>query len=167
MKRQARGRFFERQEPPVKHTLEIVPGKSIGPFRLGMTMQEIEEALRSLSSEPLTLDDLGVIASFPKEEAPDGQKHCNQLEIRVFKNDHTVLLLGQPVNGISNTEAADLLSSISPNVRHSYACLSVTEAGIEAIRWEHSDASIYCFFVIPPATPDKNDPAPVFGSGAT
>jgi hypothetical protein len=83
------------------HTLEIVPGESIGPFRLGMTASEIEEALRSLSPEPLTLDDLGVIANFPKEEASDGPKHCNQLQIRVFNNDHAVLLLGQPVNGIA------------------------------------------------------------------
>jgi hypothetical protein len=151
----------------MKHTLEIVPGNSIGPFRLGMTCQEIEDALRLLSQEPLTLDDLGVIASFPKEEAPDGQKRCNQLEVRVFNNAHTVVLLGQPVNDISNSDAARLLSSISPDVRHSYACLSVCEVGIEAIRWEHSDASIYCFFVIPPTAPGKDEPPPVFGSGVT
>jgi hypothetical protein len=150
----------------MKCTLEIVPGQSIGPFRLGMTMQEIEEALRSLSPEALTLDDLGVIATIPDEQTPDGENRCNKLEIRVFNNDHTVLLLGQSMNNISNSDAARLLSTISPDVRHSYACLSVTEAGIEAIRWEHSDASIYCFFVIPPAAPCKDKPPPVFGSGA-
>jgi hypothetical protein len=149
----------------MKCTLEIVPGKSIGPFRLGMTAQEIEAALQSLSPESLTVDDLGIIASFPKEETPDGQKCCNQLEIRVYNNPHTVLLLGQPVNDMSNSDAIRLLSLISPDVRHEYACLSVTEAGIEAIRWEHAYDWIYCFFVIPPAAPPKDPPAPVFGSG--
>jgi len=146
-------------------TLEIIPGKSIGPFRLGMTQQEIEEALRSMSPDASTLEDLGIIASFPKEETSDGTKRCNRLEIRVVNNDHTLLLLGQPVNDINNADAACLLSSISPDVRRSYACLSLEEAGIEAIRWEHSDEWIYCFFIIPPFAPSTNEPAPVFGSG--
>jgi hypothetical protein len=149
----------------VKYTLEIVPGKAIGPFRLGMTQQEIDEALRSLSLDAPTLEDLGAIASFPKEETPDDQKRCNRLEIRVVNNDHTLRLLGQPVNDISNSDADCLLSSISPDVRRSYACLSLEEAGIEAIRWEHSDDWIYCFFVIPPTAPSKDEPAPGFGSG--
>lgn len=38
-------------------TLEIIPGRAIGPFRLGMTFQEIEDTLRSLYSEPVTLND--------------------------------------------------------------------------------------------------------------
>jgi hypothetical protein len=149
----------------MKCTLEITPGKSIGPFRLGMTDQDIEVARRSLSPDAPTLEDLGVIASFPKENSPDGKKRCNRLEIRVVGNDHTLLLLGQPVNDISNADAARLLALISPHVRRSYACFSLEEAGIEAIRWEHSDEGIYCFFVIPPAAPSKDMPAPVFGSG--
>lgn len=143
----------------MKHTLEIVPGKSIGPFRLGMTLQEIEEALRSLSPDAPTLEDLGIRTDFPKEDTPDNQKRCNRLEIRVVNNDHTLLLHGQPVNDISNSDADSLFSSISPDVRRSYACLSLEEAGIEAIRWEHSDDWIYCFFVIPPAAPSKDAPA--------
>jgi hypothetical protein len=150
---------------PMRYTLEIVPGKSIGPFRLGMTSQEINDAMRLFSSEPLTLEDLGMMADFPKEETPDSQKRCNRLQIRVVNNDHTLLLRGQPVNDISNADADSLFSSISPDVRRSYACLSLEEAGIEAIRWEHSDDWIYCFFVIPPAAPSKDAPAPVFGSG--
>lgn len=150
---------------PMRYTLEIVPGKSIGPFRLGMTIQEINDAMRSLTSEPLTLEDLGMRADFPKGETPEDHKRCNRLEIRVVNNDHTLLLLGQPVNDISNADADSLFSSISPAMRRSYACLSLEEAGIEAIRWEHSDDWIYCFFVIPPAAPSKDAPAPVFGSG--
>jgi hypothetical protein len=130
-----------------------------------MTEKDIEVARRSLSTDAPNLEDLGVIASFPKEDSPDGNKRCNRLEIRVVGNDHTLLLLGQPVNDISNANAASLLASISPHVRRSYACLSLEEAGIEAIRWEHSDEGIYCFFVIPPAAPSKDEPAPVFGSG--
>lgn len=166
MSLRGRGRCFERQEPHMKYTLEIVPGKSIGPFRLGMTPQEIQAELRSLSPDVLTLDDLGVIASFPKEETPDDQKGCYRLEIRVFKNDHPVLLLGQPVNDISISDAARLLSSISPDVRHSYAWSSIAEAGIEAIRWEHSDDWIHCFFVMAPTASCKDEPPPIFGSGA-
>ena len=100
----------------MKHTLEIVPGKSIGPFRLGMTLQEIEEALRSLSPDAPTLEDLGIRTDFPKEDTPDNQKRCNRLEIRVVNNDHTLLLHGQPVNDISNSDADSLFSSISPDV---------------------------------------------------
>lgn len=149
----------------MKCTLEITPGKSVGPFRLGMTEEDIEVARLSLSPDAPTLESLGVIASFPEEDLADGSRRCNRLEIRVVGNDHTLLLRGQPVNDISNADAACLLASISPHVRRSYACLSLEEAGIEAIRWEHSDEGIYCFFVIPPAAPSKDAPAPVFGSG--
>ena len=130
-----------------------------------MTIQEINDAMRSFSSEPLTLEDLGMIADFPKEETPDSQNRCNRLQIRVVNNDHTLLLRGQPVNDISNDDAVCLMSSISPDVRRSYACLSLEEAGIEAIRWEHSDGWIYCFFVVPSTAPSQDEPAPVFGSG--
>jgi hypothetical protein len=50
------------EESVMKLTIEIVAGKSIGPFQLGMTFEEIEKALRSFSSEPVTLADLGIVA---------------------------------------------------------------------------------------------------------
>ena len=128
-------------------TLEIVPGQSIGPFRLGMTRQEVEQALWSLSPEPLTIDDLGVVAWFPDDENPQPADRCTQLGIRVYNNPHTILLRGQSVNNIGNEEAIALFESFAVRLDHSYGGFDALAAGIQAVRWEDSDPWIDSIFV--------------------
>lgn len=138
-------------------TLEIVPGRSIGPFCLGMTIQEINDAMRSLSPEPLTLADLGISASCHDERGNwrslAGSDRCEQLEIVVVCNEHTILLSGKRVNDVGRDEAWELLESLGSPMSHVYASYGVPEQGISAVRWEIADDGIYCFYVMPPSQP--------------
>lgn len=140
----------------MKLTIEIVPGQSIGPFRLGMTAPEIEEALRSLSPEsPVTLEALGVVAWSSDSRgwtSVEGSSRCEQLGIRVYNNDHAILLMGQPVNNISNEDAIRLFESFAGKLSHFYGGFDAEEAGIKAVRWEDSDPWIDSIFVMPPNT---------------
>lgn len=139
----------------MKLTIEIVPGKSIGPFRLGMTSSEIEESLRSLATEEsLNLDTLGIVAWSSDGrggwKSPEGSECCERLGIRVYNNDHLVLLMGKPVNNISNEDAIVLFQSFAGAISHSYGGFDAPQAGIDAVRWENSDPWIDSFFVMPP-----------------
>jgi hypothetical protein len=121
------------------YTLEIIPGKSVGPFHLGMTIQEINDAMHALSAAPITLDDLGINATFGPL--------CEKLQIRVVNNKHQFLLSGSSVNDIERGAAWDLLASLGAPVLRGYASYDVPEQGISATRWERSDDEIYCFDV--------------------
>jgi hypothetical protein len=141
----------------VTFTFEIIPGKSIGPFRLGMTSSEIHEAIHSLGGDgSLSLEPLGIVAW---SRGNDGgwintteAGKCVRLGIRVFNNDHEIVLKGQRVNDISNEDAIALLESLAEKVSHSYGGFDATSAGIEAVRWENSDLWIDSFFVMEPRT---------------
>jgi hypothetical protein len=124
---------------PMTYTLEIIPGKSVGPFHLGMTIQEINDAMHALSAAPITLDDLGINATFGPL--------CEKLQIRVVNNKHQFLLSGSSVNDIERGAAWDLLASLGAPVLRGYASYDVPEQGISATRWERSDDEIYCFDV--------------------
>jgi hypothetical protein len=141
----------------MKFTIEIVPGKSIGPFRLGMTWPEIEEALRSISTDtPLTLDVLGIVAWTSDGRGgwkmPEASERCEQLGIRVYNNEHPILLIGQLVNNISNENAIRLFESFAGTMVHSYGGFDAAQAGIDAVRWENSDPWIDSIFVMPAKT---------------
>lgn len=141
----------------MKFTLEIVPGKSIGPFQLGMTSAEINEAMRFLSPDPLTLKDLGISASCHDDRGNwrplEGSDRCEQLELIVVGNDNTLLLLGRRVNDIGKREAWNLMASLGSPMLEDYAWYDVPEQGISAVRWERSDEAIYCFDVTEPTKP--------------
>lgn len=141
----------------VTFTIEILPGESIGPLRLGMNSTEMDEAIRSLGAEvPITLDDLGIVAWSRGDEGgwinttEAGQ--CARLGIRVYNNDHNIFLEGQRVNNIGNNEAIQLFESFAGKVSHSYGGFDAAKAGIDAVRWENSDPWIDSIFVMEPKT---------------
>jgi len=137
--------------------LEIVPGQSIGPFRLGMTSHEIKDVLQTLSPEtPLTLEDLGITASCI---SPSGDwknlgpcERCEQLEIRVSNNEHSIIVHGQRVNDIDKQDALRLFESFSVEVERFYSGCQAKDVGIGALRWEPADECIYSIFVMLPET---------------
>jgi len=145
---------FDLKEAEMNLSLGIVPGRSIGPFQLGMTALEIEEALRTLSPEsPLTLEALGIVAWSRDSRgwtSVEGSNRCEHLGIRVYNNDHTILLMGQQVNNISNEDAIRLFESFGGKLSHSYGGFDAVEVGIDAVRWENSDPWIDSIFVMPP-----------------
>jgi hypothetical protein len=71
------GRTSDQDEGAAEVTdMEIVPGVSIGPFRLGMTRRKVE----SIGLDPKAL---GMRIQY------DSVDRCAQLEIRVFNNAAT------------------------------------------------------------------------------
>ncbi len=137
----------------MKLTLEIVPGESIGPFRLGMTSSEIESTLRQLTDDPsVTLETLGLVARHNTNNgmvAANETDKCDRLGIRVYNNEHSVVLKGQSVNNIGDKDARRLLESIAEDIRHTYGGFGSESKGIDAVRWEDSDTWIDSIFVMP------------------
>ena len=83
-------------------------------------------------------------------KSPEGSERCERLGIRVYNNDHIVLLIGQPVNNIGNEDAIHLFESFAGALSHSYGGFDALQAGIDAVRWENSDPWIDSIFVTPP-----------------
>jgi hypothetical protein len=141
----------------VAFTIEIVPGRSIGPFRLGMTSFEIHEALYSLGGDgAFSLESLGIVAWSRVHDGrwinmTEGVK-CVTLGIRVYNNGHEIVLKGRRVNDISNEDAVALFESFAENVSHSYGGFDAVSAGIKAVRWENSDPWIDSIFIEEPQT---------------
>lgn len=137
----------------MKLTFEIVPGESIGPFRLGTTASEIQAAIRTLSDDPsVNLESFGIVAwhnAVNGMAAVSETDRCDRLGVRVY-NEHSVVLKGQPVNNISNEEAKSLLGLIAGELQHSYGGFGSESKGIDAVRWENSDPWIDSIFVMPP-----------------
>jgi hypothetical protein len=134
-------------------TIEIIPGESIGPFRLGMTSTDIEAAIHSLGADvPTTLEDLGLVAWSRGDDGnwvnTEEAGRCVRLGIRVYNNDHEIFLKGQKVNNIGNDEAIQLFESFAGKVSHSYGGFDAAKAGIDAVRWENSDPWIDSIFVM-------------------
>jgi hypothetical protein len=129
---------------------EIIPGTSIGPFRLGMRRDEIA-ALNVRPMEPHH-DHLGAeYADVGVNLRYDESGRCRHLEARVMgSGTATFLLAGRVVNGVSAREADEILHSLSPDVTYSYGCIDLDPMGISAVRWERTDDDIYCFMVDPP-----------------
>jgi hypothetical protein len=135
-------------------TLEIIPGRAIGPFQLGMTFQEIEATLRSLHSERVTLDDLGIVASCSERRKGTlrPSDRCDEMEIKCVGTIAKLLLLGQPVDQIALEDLYHLL-----RVQHRYDVRCDffwghldSDAGISATKWERDDQYIYSIFVTAP-----------------
>ena len=138
---------------------EIIPGESIGPFRLGMTRREIGEA-RDLARRD------GV--RFPMEDVPqqglstgspnpgvtityDAEGKCCKLQaVFGYKPKPPVFtLFGHVVNGMTDKTLASILRSAVGDVAFSYASVVSRSAGLEAIKWEASDEHIMCINVTP------------------
>jgi hypothetical protein len=75
--------------------------------------------------------------------------HCEQLGIRVYRNQHTIILHRERVNDISNDDAIRLFESFTGDLEHSYGGFESKRVGIQAVRWEDSDPWIDSIFVMP------------------
>lgn len=137
----------------MSYTLEVIPGKSIGPFRLGMTAQDVESALRAFAPER-TLWDLGIVVHFAETGEPGVEARCSRISVCVVGNSGDVVLFGRRVNEIDRDEAASLLASSGFPLRRSYSYCEIEKIGIQAFRWESSDDWIYAFDVVPPSVDD-------------
>ncbi len=142
----------------------IVPGESIGPFRLGMTRDEIE-ALRVCPSK--ILQD-GAVIYFPlvagDEDSAgwrfprpgvyvslDAAGRCIKIEALLSYRRMPPLftLLSRIVNGMSTDEAVGLFSAVSSPVKFFYSGFELPLAGLRAIKWEASDEHICAIEVRP------------------
>lgn len=142
----------------------IVPGESIGPFRLGMTRDEIE-ALHVCPSKilqdgatiyfPLVAGDEDSAGwRFPRPGvyvSLDAAGRCVKIEALLSYNRTPPLftLLGHIVNGMSTDEAVGLFSAISPHVSFFYSGFESPPAGLRAIKWEAGDDHICAIEVRP------------------
>jgi hypothetical protein len=149
----------------VTESHEIVPGRSIGPFRLGMTREEVEELDIGPGRE---LDDgsgthyplVEVDESAPQEASgypePGVQVHygptgrCHRLQAIFHRPDAPLFSLqGRLVNGMTGTELLALLHSLASDAQVVYASIESREAGLVATKWEASDERIMSIAVVP------------------
>ena len=130
---------------------EIIPGESIGPFKLGMTREQIEELdIRprlDLNKErtvyPLVDIDVKEIkrGGFPNPGVHvyyDTSGTCHELEA-IFLYDLSppvFTLCGYVTNGMLGCEVNSILRSIASDVRHLYGSFDSLSAGIRAAKWE-------------------------------
>jgi hypothetical protein len=163
------GRLPARPIDPIG-AYEIIPGRSIGPFELGMTREQIEEGskvrpmlrLKQGSSffplidvseaELASLGDSthpGVIVSY------DASGHCCRI-VSVFSwsvEPPIFTLLGQLVNGMSLRASFSLLRTIASDARWVYGGVESASAGVSAGVYEASDETIMNVII----TPREND----------
>ncbi len=144
---------------------EIIPGKSIGPFKLGMTRDQIEE----LDIRPRKEFEDGSGAYYPlvdiDEEALrkvryphpgvsvyyDASGVCHKIDA-IFAYDPSppvFTLYGHIVNGMTDTGVASILQSIASDVKFFYASVYSLSAGLRATKWEASDDHIMAIQVMP------------------
>ncbi len=149
--------------------IEIIPGESIGPFKLGMTREQIEELdIRprlDLNKECTlyTLVNIDVkeivkkIKTFGGFPYPgvhvsyDTSGTCHELEA-IFLYDLSppvFTLCGHVTNGMMGGKVKSILRSIASDVKHSYGTIYSLSAGIRATKWEAGDEPIMSITVMP------------------
>lgn len=117
-------------------TIEILSGRAIGPFQLGMTAAQVEQARLKMMNGDASLDDLGIEVKFGE----DGD--CHELRIRVFNNSYSILFAGANLNDIEIDSIVDLVASRFPEAgcHSSYGARSWPTLGIEVVKWEATDS---------------------------
>jgi hypothetical protein len=146
----------------VNERYEIIPGESIGPFKLGMTREQIE----GLNIRPMTNFEDGsgtVFASVGMIVHYDPSGTCGGIAAffapfpfahehaeRFRENAPTYVLAGRDVNHTSEHDVKELFGSISPDIEISYGGFALPSAGLHASKWESSDDFIYSLSVVRP-----------------
>lgn len=141
----------------MKKYYDIIPGASIGPFKLGMTRQEIERVIKQERDRGIRFP-LEDVNKSSKAGSPspgvyihyDAAGNCCKIEA-IFgyaPSPPVFTLAGRIVNGMTDKEAASILCSMGISVSSSYASLS-SPAGLRAIKWEASDEHIMSIVVLP------------------
>lgn len=143
---------------------EVVPGESIGPFRLGMTREEIE----GLGIEPMEYSEDRCEHCFPLRRldshqiASEGRtgvtieydasgRSCRLTATFGYSPSKAPVftLLGHVVNGMTDSTVGKLLRSIASDVEYGYGTVSSASAGLTAVKWEAIDDQIMCVRILP------------------
>jgi hypothetical protein len=144
---------------------EIIPGESIGPFKLGMTREQIEELdirprmdlNKKGTHYPLVDIDVEEIQSgtyFPSPGVTvyyDTSGTCHHLEalFQYEPSPPVFTLCGHVANGMTGSEVVSILRTIASDVKHSYGSVWSLSAGIRATKWEAGDEPIMSIAVMP------------------
>jgi hypothetical protein len=162
------GRLAATSIDPIE-AFDIVPGRSVGPFRLGMTRDEVDALdagprrrlrdggeyfpLAGATGDRLArgLDSVepGAVISY------DASDRCSAI-LAIFSwsvEPPVFTLLGRVVNGMTLGSCAALLRAIAADVTFCYGAVSSASAGISASTWEASDEHIMSVRVRPAETP--------------
>jgi len=142
---------------------EIIPGESIGPFKLGMTREQIKE----LDIRPRVDFEDGNGTHYPlvdidEEEIPSGPSPgvnvyydtsgtCHHLEalFQYWPYPPVFTLCGHVANGMTQDKVVSILRSIASDVKGSYGSRHSLSAGIRATKWEATDDHIMSIEVMP------------------
>jgi hypothetical protein len=159
------GRLPGRTIDPIG-AYEIIPGRSVGPFELGMTREQIEEGSKvrpmlrlkqGSSFFPLIDVSEAELASWGDSTHPgvivsyDASGRCCRI-VSVFSwsvEPPIFTLLGQLVNGMSLEASTALLRTIASDVRWVYGGVESASAGVSAGVYEASDETIMSVTVRP------------------
>lgn len=146
---------------------EIIPGESIGPFKLGMTREQIEELdirprmdlkKKSGTHYPLVDIDVEEIRSRSYSLPSPGVNvyyytsgKCHHLEalFQYVPSPPVFTLCGHVANGMTGSEVVSILRSIASDVKSSYGSVYSLSAGIRATKWETGDEPIMSIVVMP------------------
>lgn len=149
---------------------EIVPGKSIGPFALGMTRGEIE-ALQMRPMKHLdggksffpmiAISDAALDSDFPSAGVTvsyDAAGRCCKLGalFSMFAEPPVFTLLGQVANGMRFGTVVGLLNTIASDVSFGYGSVESAAAGVSACQWEATDDFIVSITVAPPVDAESS-----------
>ncbi len=120
---------------PAHQPFEILPGVGIGPFRLGMTPDELENVCREYG-----LRNEGAFRSGLHVEFQDGR--ATRIEVAT---DIGLSLAGEPLTDSSDANVQRLLATLLP------LAADWREAdGLVVLHWELSDTFAFSFMVYAP-----------------
>ncbi|MFO0987300.1 MAG: hypothetical protein U1F37_08010 [Alphaproteobacteria bacterium] len=122
----------------LKHPpFEIVPGRAIGPFRLGMTVAEVEALCREYG-----LENLGVMVGGFGVDFRDGRA----VEI-AFEATHPLSLGGAEIASAQDEHVRRLVERVAPGAED-----WTNIAGLRVLHYELADGFVFAFLVFGPAT---------------
>jgi hypothetical protein len=137
----------DRDRQPV---FEIVPGKSIGPLRLGMSRREITEICREAGLQvDLPIFKRGVNLEF------DEADQIVSIEVPAGLNQVRLSIAGKELKSFYNDEVRTLLAEIIPLPGD---WTEPEESGIAIFHWEFGDPDVFSFMVFLPGHRFRSTP---------
>jgi len=118
----------------------IIPGESVGPFKLGMTREEIGSLRVRPNTSEKGFPTPGIYVFY------DEEGRCNKLHaVFSYKRKRPIFtLFGKIVNGMTDREFRALVGGTT-----SYASVDAPSLGISGTKWERTDERIMSITVVP------------------
>jgi hypothetical protein len=148
---------------------EILPGERIGPFRLGMTREQVREAAQrdlgilwrdietsksSLAAEGGRDDigDTGLVVDYDKNgRANSVWARWGPARSTFDTDDSNFVLFGHRINGLEGEEVIQLCKSYWSDVGNDHFSIEVPSAGLSFTYWESAmDGEVCAVTVLPP-----------------